>query len=162
MGVVEYRLLSDYMGAQDMKTMPDVLGRVNSSDLDRKCAQCGKPFTKMLNGAGYKYCSRLCMQRSKVKWHDKPGVKEYRHLYYIQKRYGVNPDEHAAMLKEQGGKCAMCGKSITHGGNRNRQLDHCHRSGKPRGILCPRCNTGLANLNDDPGLLRKGIEYLTK
>ena len=64
--------------------------------------------------------------------------------------YGINTPERDAMLAEQGFKCLICsceisfkGSSKDSGMNNNAVVDHCHNSGKVRGILCMVCNLDL-------------------
>ena len=73
--------------------------------------------------------------------------------------YGITLEEKREMIAEQKGLCAICArelvKKLTH-------VDHCHKTGVIRGILCNNCNTGIGMLKDDPKLLRAAIEYLTE
>jgi hypothetical protein len=61
------------------------------------------------------------------------------------------------MLADQDGRCAIC---YTEANGRMWHIDHCHDTGKVRGILCDICNRGIGNLKDDPKLLRQAAEYL--
>lgn len=63
-----------------------------------------------------------------------------------------------SMLESQGGACAIC--RTKEPGGRNWCVDHCHDSGKVRGILCLECNAGLGKFKDNPDFLRRAIEYL--
>lgn len=65
------------------------------------------------------------------------------------------------MFAEQNGCCAICGD---HQSNQARSMavDHCHETGRVRGLLCMKCNTGIGKLGDSPELLRKAIAYLEK
>jgi len=63
-----------------------------------------------------------------------------------------------AQFKEE---CAICGDVQVVPGPRL-SLDHCHRTGKIRGILCRECNLGNANFKDDPELLRAAAAYLSQ
>ena len=77
------------------------------------------------------------------------------------KRYGLTREQYEAMLAAQHGGCAVCGG--TNGSSRNRKLlcvDHCHHTGKVRGLLCDNCNRGIGALKDDLGLVRKALLYL--
>ena len=60
----------------------------------------------------------------------------------------------------QGGGCAICGITVdpTH---KQLSVDHCHNSGKVRGLLCTLCNTALGSFKDDPELLQKAINYVS-
>lgn len=67
------------------------------------------------------------------------------------------------MYEAQEGRCAVCGTSAseTSGKGKRLQVDHCHTSGKIRGLLCDGCNRGLGSFKDDPARLGRAIEYLT-
>ena len=72
-------------------------------------------------------------------------------------KFGITLLHYEEMLQAQGGVCAICGKQQE---GRSLSVDHCHETGRIRGLLCTRCNLGIGNLQDDPGVLRKAIEYL--
>lgn len=80
------------------------------------------------------------------------------------KRHGMTPETYDAMLQSQQGLCAICKKPGNGKGQKHRPLciDHCHTSGKVRGLLCDRCNLGLGNFDDDIGLFQRVIEYLRR
>jgi len=59
------------------------------------------------------------------------------------------------MLKQQGGVCAICKKK-----GRPLGVDHCHSTGKVRGILCGKCNSGLGFYDDDSDVMRAAAAYL--
>jgi hypothetical protein len=65
------------------------------------------------------------------------------------------------MLKDQGGCCAICGTD-TPGTSGIFAVDHDHKTGKVRGLLCRSCNVGIGNLGDDPKRLKEAIRYLTR
>lgn len=77
--------------------------------------------------------------------------------------------DYAAMLASQGGRCAICGTAEPRGKGKF-HVDHDHsccgekRScGKcVRGLLCQRCNTGIGYFDDNPDLMRKAIEYVSR
>jgi len=79
----------------------------------------------------------------------------------LQKKYGITAAEFDAMVAAQGGGCAICTVSVNPDAN-NLAVDHCHTTGRVRGILCGRCNRGIGNFNDDPSLLEKAVIYLRK
>jgi len=79
--------------------------------------------------------------------------------YMRQYLYGITPEEYAALLESQDGRCAIC-RAIESGG-KGWHLDHDHETKRNRGILCHRCNLMLGNANDDPERLRAAAEYLT-
>lgn len=74
--------------------------------------------------------------------------------------YKITLEEFNARLEAQGFRCAACGTDDP--GKRGWQLDHCHREGHWRGILCHHCNTGLGLAKDNIETLQKWIEYLRR
>lgn len=75
--------------------------------------------------------------------------------------------QYGDMLEQQGGVCAICGKPETNvvgiSGKASRlAIDHCHDTGKVRGLLCMRCNTGLGKFYDNKDMLRKAVAYLDR
>lgn len=76
------------------------------------------------------------------------------------KKYGITADDYDAISAEQNGVCAIC-KDICVSGNAL-AVDHCHETGKVRGLLCGHCNTGLGKFRDDIDLLKIAIDYLIK
>lgn len=75
---------------------------------------------------------------------------------WVLKRFGLTPEAYAELAEKHGGRCAICG------GTQKRELaiDHCHKTGKVRALLCGKCNIGLGHFKDDPELLRKAAAYL--
>jgi hypothetical protein len=79
------------------------------------------------------------------------------------KRYGLTAEQHDAMLKKQHGLCAICLKPPSSTKKRTNILhvDHCHVTGKVRGLLCARCNVMLAHL-ENPAWTPKAQAYLSE
>jgi hypothetical protein len=80
---------------------------------------------------------------------------------YRAAKYGLTVEELKSMEKAQGGKCAACGLSMTRM-QKGPHVDHCHKSGKVRGLLCSPCNVTLGHVRDDPRVLRALAAYLEK
>jgi hypothetical protein len=83
----------------------------------------------------------------------------------LKKNFGITLDDYNVMLESQSGVCAICGNPETTRHNntdrvRNLAVDHCHTTGKVRGLLCTKCNQGLGNFRDNPDFLAKAISYL--
>jgi len=92
----------------------------------------------------------------------------YGHAYRentLVARYGVTVEQVAKMAEEQDHCCAICGtpeKEMRNGITRHLAVDHDHKTGKVRGLLCSACNTALGKFNDDPELIDRAIAYLAK
>jgi hypothetical protein len=92
--------------------------------------------------------------------------KAFRKLYperaadkMLLHNYGVPIGTYAAMHTAQNGKCAICKTTKTPKGRRL-DLDHCHETGKTRGLLCNDCNRGIGMFRHQIELLAAAIEYL--
>lgn len=79
--------------------------------------------------------------------------------WLLRAKYGISYTEYKSKLEAQGGACAICEKV---GAKRRLGVDHCHSSGKVRGLLCTKCNAALGALNEDPSLFAKAVAYLRK
>ena len=77
-----------------------------------------------------------------------------------KRKYGISPEEYAAMLEEQDNKCKICLVSFTNLSSRHIHTDHCHTTNKIRGLLCNFCNVGLGHFKDNTKLLTNAIVYL--
>lgn len=73
--------------------------------------------------------------------------------------YKITTPERDAILRSQDGYCAICRVPISFAEN-TAHLDHCHSTGKVRGVLCRQCNTALGSFRDNPMLLNNAIGYL--
>lgn len=133
----------------------------------------------------HKVCSKCKIEKSvteftKTKCHYKYGVigrckecsrelckkwrknNHYKRLKYI---YGVSLEDIKQIYKIQNELCAICGGKQIKGTNAwgvDLHIDHNHKNGKVRGLLCRNCNTGIGLFDDNPELLLKAIKYLEK
>ena len=83
--------------------------------------------------------------------------------------YGITPDRYRELLAAQGGGCAICHRpespdvvKVERSKSRRRRLhvDHCHATGRVRGLLCSSCNMGIGKFNDDPCRIERAAMYL--
>jgi len=120
------------------------------------------------------YC-KLCSRRhsKEYKRKTKEKQKEYRKKYntkesgvaknreyFLKTRYGITIEQFETFFDLQDRKCALCRSETSDG--KNFVVDHCHKTGKIRGILCSFCNRALGMFKDDTEILKKAIEYLEK
>lgn len=83
----------------------------------------------------------------------------------LQRRFGISLYEYGQMLLKQNGTCAIC--KGTYAGHRNGEpkalaVDHDHKTGKVRGLLCEACNQGIGKLQEDVTILQEAINYLNE
>lgn len=81
----------------------------------------------------------------------------------IERKFGLLKAEYVQLLENQEGVCAICRQpeTATRGGQvKMLAVDHDHRSGEVRGLLCQRCNIGLGQFQDDPELLEAAFSYM--
>ncbi|MDF0679191.1 MAG: endonuclease VII domain-containing protein, partial [Nitrosomonas sp.] len=77
----------------------------------------------------------------------------------LEVAYGISLTQYNKMLEDQGHRCKLCGTDEPKGNRNTFVVDHCHLTGKVRGLLCNHCNTGIGKLHDDPELLMKAADY---
>lgn len=101
------------------------------------------------------YWTRELRHQKKVKPHYTPA--EAHRNYALRVRYGITLQEYRELLEKQNGVCAICGRGP---GKRSLHVDHCHKTGKVRALLCNGCNTTLGKVGDDTTVLEGLIRYL--
>lgn len=79
----------------------------------------------------------------------------------LRNEYGIDLEQYRAMLVIQNDSCAICNKTTVEEGKRL-SVDHCHSTGKVRGLLCHQCNVGLGVFRDNKKFLVSAIKYLIK
>jgi len=139
----------------------------------KACRSCGveKPFSEFIKDKNrpdghYVYCKLCNTARRKEKQYDKawrksnPAKVVKNRRTGLLKKYGLTEDDYNNLLAKQNYACAIC-KSTDPNDRWNRfHIDHCHTSGKVRGLLCTQCNTGLGKFYDNIKSLSTAIEYL--
>jgi len=127
--------------------------------VDAECPTCHTKFrskVKNINRGGGKYCSKKCNPHYMAKF--LPSEKYRR---YNLKKYGITQDIFNEMVEKQNGLCAIC--KMPQAATRHKGvlfIDHCHTSGKVRGLLCSHCNWGIGHFRDDIALMEAAITYL--
>lgn len=96
------------------------------------------------------------------RWHklNRERVQQYMRDFALKRYWGLTREDFDRMLEAQGGVCAICKKSHWMGVGKRPHVDHCHMSGKIRGLLCNLCNVGLGAFKDDVDSLANAIKYL--
>jgi len=92
----------------------------------------------------------------------KPHIEKSRAL---RESFGLSLEQYQEMHDRQNGRCAICDEPETQmrsGKIKALAVDHNHKTGAIRGLLCCDCNQGIGKLKDDPKILRLAAEYLEK
>lgn len=80
---------------------------------------------------------------------------------HLKRAYGLSSEAYKLLLSGQSGKCAICGSTTSQSNKRPAfHVDHCHKTGKIRGLLCVLCNQGLGNFRDNAENLQKAAKYI--
>jgi len=124
----------------------------------RPCMHCSKMFTPGRTGAVAEFCSRYCREASWARGHAEQRSLRY-HRSSLARRYGLSISEYTAMFKAQNGRCAIC--AVDHRLLKRRlAVDHDHKTGRVRGLLCSSCNTGLGHFKHSLGVVETALNYL--
>jgi hypothetical protein len=116
-------------------------------NLEKNCVACGDVFLTKEKGKAQKYCGLVCQK--------------------VHIRYGISEYDLEDLLISSDYKCTICGCEEKNTDKRTGKvfslsIDHCHKTGKVRGVLCSSCNAGLGYFKDNIDNLKKAIKYLTK
>ena len=135
--------------------------------MDKWCCQCDK--TKDVSEF-YKNKSRKDGRNGVCKSCMKEVRPEYGNYYEternrtLKKRYGITLDEYNKLHEKQKGLCAICNKPETrlgpHGKVQSLSVDHDHKTGEVRGLLCDEHNKALGHFDDEIILLKEALKYL--
>lgn len=116
-----------------------------------------------------KECKLCKIQKEESEYYDKRRTwckfccREYRNTKgrnkQLLERYGISIKEYDEILVKQNHCCAICNTHISNL-SVNLAVDHCHTTGKIRGLLCFNCNSGLGRFKDNTAFLLKAISYL--
>ena len=99
----------------------------------------------------------LCKDCDKQRQRERAAASPKRRFY---KRYGLDLQQYTSLVERSGGVCEICSSPQTNG--KELCIDHCHETGRVRGLLCTKCNMALGLFNDNVGLLDKAKEYLNE
>jgi hypothetical protein len=110
-------------------------------------------------------CCKECARVRALQWfHDnrERALVNQRHRS-LSRTYGITIAEYDAMSAAQGHVCAICKQPearIKDGKVQFLAVDHCHDTGRVRGLLCNNCNRAVGLLKDDVAILRRAVDYL--
>lgn len=128
-------------------------------------AQMGHPNRgrkSMFSSEEKKNRNRAAVRKYKIAHPEKARMSIQ--IAYWKRLYGITQKQYDELFASQNGKCAICGNEtfgiLRNGKPKGLCIDHDHKTGKVRGLLCTRCNSILGYANDDSELLMRLIDYL--
>lgn len=131
----------------------------------KACAVCkeAKALTEFKPRPAYRYgvnsvCRKCDAKARRDLYHRNPQKERDRgRAFHLLSQYGLTPEQHDAMSANG---CHICGEACKTG--RRLAVDHCHSTGRVRGVLCANCNRAIGLFGDDAERLKKAFEYLTR
>ena len=101
----------------------------------------------------------LDQQKKQYYQNNKESHKRLARKSRLKLRYNISEKQYDDLIKSQNWLCMICNKCLK---SNKSAVDHDHRTGKIRGILCHLCNTSLGHFGDDIEGITKVVDYLIK
>ena len=144
----------------DVETSPNTA----HVSIDKDCLDCYTPLTRenmhpsLLKSQSYicKKCSTARSTRWRKSNPDKLKVNDRKNK--LKCKYGLSVEQYNEILSMQEGVCALCLKEHKR---RPLNVDHCHSTGRIRGLLCDKCNLAIGLLGDNADLALRAARYLS-
>lgn len=138
------------------------LAKLRSDENEKLASEariCGKttytPNRPCKHGHNLKYIESNncveCGRLTRIKMKDIVKIKR------IEALYGLSEEAYWSLVNKQNGSCRLC--KTYYKDNFKLHIDHCHTTGKVRGLLCTNCNRGIGHLKHDPSLIREAAIY---
>ncbi len=106
------------------------------------------------------YRKRMIEKTERYIARNREKVLLYKKKHNLEKNHGLSWETYEVILKSQNNACAICEKRNQP--KRRFAVDHDHKTGRVRGLLCDKCNLGLGHFGDDISLFKQVIFYLKK
>lgn len=122
-----------------------------------RCKSCAKEASKkwkLENPERYKESMKACWEKNRAAYYNTHNDRQ------LMVKYKLTREEYNKMLAETNGSCPICSREFGIEPYTKPVVDHCHRGGHTRGIICRQCNIGLGAFRDDTESMKKAIQYL--
>lgn len=129
--------------------------------LQYNCIPCAKSLAKKsYEGNRQKVIDRSARWRA----NNPEKVQEIGYRARLKKSFGMTLEEYNEIFESQNGKCLICESTGRGGRSKRYQLfvDHCHKTGKVRGLLCMKCNSAIGYFDEDIARMKSAISYLER
>ena len=137
---------------------------------NRKCRSCGETKNLLADFylsrkdptllSSYSYECKICTKERVTRNHKKDPSKKRNQA--LKRMYSITQEDYDKLLIEQNNCCSICGTDKPGGRHNYFNVDHCHDTGKVRGLLCKSCNIALGEFKDNVDTLQKAVLYLQK
>lgn len=130
-----------------------------------RCIICRKERNKQATKFYHKWHDEQIANGRKYYHENRERYKFIRRRAALKRKYGITPEQYDLMFKKQNGKCGICDNPFVEnnkkgwGSKKEPCVDHDHKTGKVRGILCRGCNLSLSMIEDENFIL-KSNQYL--
>lgn len=110
------------------------------------------------------YCIECGTKDRLKRYHEQNGKEKQKKRSFknLMKQYGISVEYYEQERESQQFRCKICLAHENTQPHKRLYVDHCHTTGKYRGLLCQKCNTGLGMFQDSVESLNKAIEYINE
>lgn len=142
---------------------------------EQKCSACKliKPACEFVKdkyrkGGVRPFCKKCKNQRAlepRRKWRidNKEKNRDYEIWDHRKRKFGLSKDDYFSLIAKQNNSCAICKNTFPNVvAHKLIHIDHCHKTGKVRGLLCQKCNHGIGMFLDSITICRDAALYLEK
>jgi len=135
-----------------------------SFDYTKKCKDCGVGLSNENVYPSFikarTYICTACGKRRAKEWGKKNKQRRKRHSRSakLKSKYGITINEYSELFEAQKGVCKICGHEHER---RPLNVDHCHSTGRIRGLLCDKCNLAIGLIGDSKDLAMVIVRYLS-
>jgi hypothetical protein len=138
----------------------------------KQCNKCGEvkgfeSFHFRKDNNTYRHSCKECIgSYQRNRYQTNPDIRAERikaSRRYNLKQYGITEDTFHNMYDTQSGRCAICSRKIVTASKDTKEvacIDHCHTTGRVRGLLCWDCNVGLGKFFDNTEVMLNAVNYL--
>ncbi|MFD5229584.1 endonuclease VII domain-containing protein [Streptomyces qaidamensis] len=145
----------------------ECVAKYSAAHYRRRREAVGKPVRERVDvPAGYKLCRTCGEIKPHSEWHRNATAsdglstrcKACRAVQgrqgHLKRQYGITEAERDGLIASQGGVCCICLSAVPE------HVDHCHKTGRVRGVLCFSCNAALGQFKDRPDAIRRAAAYV--
>ncbi|MFD5951070.1 endonuclease VII domain-containing protein [Streptomyces collinus] len=145
----------------------ECVAKYGAAHYRRRREAMGKPVRERVEvPAGHKLCRTCGEIKPHSEWHRNATAsdglstrcKACRAVQgrqgHLKRQYGITEAERDGLIASQGGVCCICLSAVPE------HVDHCHKTGRVRGVLCFSCNAALGQFKDRPDAIRRAAAYV--